>query len=168
MPSTCTVKVGRTEAGYRVRVEGHGTMRSSPAVHAFALRSLEDPSAGGLVVDLSACEYLDSTFLGCLVDLHRRYGTARPPRFEVAAPAETLRRLFGSTQLDRLLKVLPTAPATVGGEVELPTENLAVPELGRHLLECHRRLAEVDGPNQAAFRRIVDRLEAELGAHAPR
>lgn len=168
MSSTSSVKVGRTEAGYRVRVEGDGTMRSSPAVHAFVLRSLEDPSVSGLIIDLSTCVYLDSTFLGCLVDLHKRYGAAAPPRFQVAAPPATLHRLFGTTRLDRLLKIVPAAPETVGNEVELSAdENLALPELGRHLLECHRRLAEVDGPNQVAFQRIVDRLEAELGLHSP-
>lgn len=164
MPNPSSVKVGRTEAGYRVRVDGHGTLRNSPAVHAFTVRTLDDQDGGRVVIDLTTCQYLDSTFLGCLVDLNKRYGTSRPPRFEVAAPPETVRRLFGPTHLDRVLHVLDVEPATLGDEVDLSTEDLPLPELGRHLLECHRRLAEVDGPNQAAFRRIVDRLEAELGA----
>lgn len=167
MPNTSFVKVGRTQSGYRVQVVGQGTMRNSPAVHAFATRVLSDPAMTELLIDLSTCQYLDSTFLGCLVDLHKRYGTARPPRYQIAAPVETLRRLFGATHLDRLLNVVPTAPETVGDVVELSNENLALPDLGRHLLECHRRLAEVEGPNQADFRRIVDRLEAELGLQPP-
>ncbi len=39
-------------------------------------RPFED-EAVTLVVDLTACNYLDSTFLGCLVVLHRRHGARR-------------------------------------------------------------------------------------------
>src|SRR5689334_5995318 len=64
MSAPSVVKVGRTTSGYRLRVEGTGTMRESPAVGEFAERSLRDGTST-LVVDLSACDYLDSTFLGC-------------------------------------------------------------------------------------------------------
>jgi hypothetical protein len=33
------------------------------------------------VFDLSACEYLDSTFLGCLMDVYRRFGRTQPQRY---------------------------------------------------------------------------------------
>jgi hypothetical protein len=32
----------------------------------------------------------------------------------------------------------------------------------RHVAECHRRLAEVGGPQQAAFAAIADNIEREL------
>jgi hypothetical protein len=35
-------------------------------------------------------------------------------------------------------------------------------DLTQHVMECHRRLAEVEGPQQAAFRRIAEQLEREL------
>ena len=41
-------------------------------------------------VDLSGCDYLDSTFLGCLVEMQRRAGKAAPGRFVVSAPPEKL------------------------------------------------------------------------------
>jgi len=162
MPAASTVKVGCTPTGYRLRVQGQGTMRTSPAVHAFAVQALEPPQAGALVVDLSGCSYLDSTFLGCLVDLHKRYGSSNPPRFTVVVPPGLAAQLFGATQLDRLLVTSETGPESLGAEVELSPESLELPDLGRHLLECHRRLAEIEGPNQAVFRRIADRLAAEL------
>lgn len=164
---TSSVKVGRTQSGYRVRVEGQGTMRSSPAVHAFVIQALDHQQAGSLVMDLSACGYLDSTFLGCLVDLHKRYGRTHPPRFSIAAPRDVSERLFGSSHLDRVLNISENGPETVGEEVDLDTTGLELPSLGQHLLDCHRRLAEVEGPNQATFRRIADRLADELGAVPP-
>ena len=63
--------VGRTEAGYAIRIEGRGTMRESPALQR-VVRTVLDGEACAVTIDLAVCDYLDSTFLGCLVDLHRR------------------------------------------------------------------------------------------------
>ena len=73
MATASAVKVGRTEAGYCVRIEGRGTMNQSPIVLEFVGRTLRDGAASGapgVVMDPSACEYVDSTFLGCLLGLH--------------------------------------------------------------------------------------------------
>ena len=81
--------------------------------------------AAAVTVDLSACDYLDSTFLGCLLGLHKQFGrkaagegaarkTSSP--FAVAAPPERLAKLFGPTRLDRLIQAAQEPPR-VGGRV---------------------------------------------------
>lgn len=163
MPVSATVRVGRTGSGYRIRVEGHGTMRESPAVHEFA-RQVLDGEPGALVMDLSACTYLDSTFLGNLVDLRRRYDLGHPPRFLLVAPPEVRKRLLAPNHLDSLFPFTERCPEVIGEDVELSPVTLGRDDLGLHVLETHRRLAEVEGPNQAAFREVVDRLSRELAA----
>ena len=69
MSDPCTLTIHRTKFGYLLRLVGRGTMRESPTVRDFACGAIEDGAE--FVVDLSACEYLDSTFLGCLVLLHK-------------------------------------------------------------------------------------------------
>ena len=53
-------------------------MKVSPAVREFAEQALAAKRSGceplAIGFDLSACEYMDSTFLGCLVCLHRGAG----------------------------------------------------------------------------------------------
>src|SRR6516165_4500505 len=95
-----TFRIGRTVSGYMLRVEGRGTLQESPAIHDFAARILDQgPEAGTFVIDLAACDYLDSTFLGCLVMLHRRYNHPVPHRFRVAASAEKCQKLLAPTRL---------------------------------------------------------------------
>jgi len=161
MSTPSVVSVGQTRSGSAIRIEGRGTMRESPAVHEFAVQVLNQGSER-LVIDLADCEYLDSTFLGCLVDLHKRYGTSEPPRFVVSAPAETARRLLAATRLDTLLHPTEERTEFLGESVVLPPQVLEAIELGRHVMECHRRLAEIAGPNQAIFERIADQLAQEL------
>lgn len=161
MSSLSNVKVGRIRPGYRIRVEGRGTLRESPAVHEFADQALRD-GASTLVVDLSACEYLDSTFLGCLVDLHRQHGTGEPPRLLIAASPAVRRQAFAANHLERLFRHIDVCPEVIGADQVIPPRTLEARDLGWHILECHRRLAEVEGPNQSAFGAVAEGLAREL------
>lgn len=161
MPDTSVLKVAAAAGGYCVRVEGRGTMRESRSAVEFAAKSLAEPGTR-VVVDLSACEYLDSTFLGCLVDLHRRAGRSIPPRFVVSAPPEQVRKLLSATKLDLVLKTTAEPPEVLGDFVTLPAADPGSPDVMRHVMECHRMLAETGGPQRVAFAAIADSIEREL------
>ena len=169
MASASAVLVARTADGCCVRVQGRGTMKESPAVQEFVSRTLVDDgageaAAGTVTVDLSACEYLDSTFLGCLLGLYKQFDGRGGGRFSITAPPATLAKLFGPTRLDKLMSARSEPPAVTGEWVPLEVAQPVTDarDLTHHVMECHRRLAEVEGPQQAAFRRIADQLEHEL------
>ena len=155
------VKVARTPTGHCVRVEGRGTMRESPAAAEFAARTLQVPQAS-VVIDLSACDYLDSTFLGCLVELQKRAGRLTPPRFVVSAPPEKVKKLLAATKLDMVLTTTAEPPTATSDYLTLAGADPSSPEVMRHVMECHRRLAEIGGPQHAAFAAIADSIEKEL------
>ena len=59
---------------------------------------------------------------------------------------------------------MPELPAT-SGDCDLSLEalpNASKEELGHYIVECHRRLAELGGPQAQAFGRVADALETEL------
>ena len=167
MPDSCVLKVARTSGGYCVRVEGRGTMRESRSAAEFMTKPLAEPGTS-VVVDLSTCEYLDSTFLGCLVDMHRRAGKDTPPRFMVFAPPEKVQKLLYPMRLDLVLKTTDRPPEVVGEFLTLPAAEPGTPDVMRHVMECHRLLASVAGPQKAVFTAIADNLERELEKGAPR
>jgi anti-anti-sigma factor len=159
-----TLQFGRTVSGYLVRVEGRGTLRESPAVFELADRLLtQELQTSTFVIDLTDCDYLDSTFLGCLAMLHRRYNRADPHRFLIVAPPEQCQKLLAPSRLNRFLEVTARCPDLVLESLETLGTELPAHDLGRHVMECHRRLAELGGPNQAAYQSIADRLAQELG-----
>ena len=167
MPTPSALTIGWTRQGYCVRVAGRGTMRESPALRAFALRVLDEPGRPTLDVDLTACEYLDSTFLGALMGLFRRFEQAGPSgRLAIAGPAEVLHRLLGPTRLDAILPLRAECPERLGEEVPIPPQALDSADLGRHILESHRRLAELGGANAAVFGPIADQIARELDRRA--
>ena len=49
-----------------------------------------------------------------------------------------------------------------GEELTLNAETLDSPEMSRHIMDCHRRLAELDGPQKLIFEKIANQLATEL------
>jgi len=138
-------------------------MRESPAMRAFALQVLDEEGGPSLDIDLTTCEYLDSTFLGGLVGLFRRFEQSTiSGRFAIAGPFEVLQRLLGPTRLDTILPLRADRPEPLGEEVPIPPQILDSDDLGRLVLECHSRLAELGGINAAVFGPIVDQLAGDL------
>lgn len=161
------LKVGRTDSGYCLRLEGSGTVRESRAAHEFVVRCIEDGKCP-VTLDLSACPYMDSTFLGCLIDLHRRFGSAAVearPLFSVAAPSRDCRQALSVTRIDRMLRVENEPPHVCGDFVALPAQALEsydASDLAGHIADCHRLLAGMGGPSQEAFRRISEAFDREI------
>ncbi len=89
----CQIGIYRTLTGYLFRITGRGTLRESPAFRDFVCGAIEDGAQ--VVLDLSACEHLDSTFLGCLVMIHQR-GESDGGSFALFADRAIRENLFGS------------------------------------------------------------------------
>jgi anti-anti-sigma regulatory factor len=143
-------------------------MRESRSAAEFVVQSLAAEPAPTIRIDLSACDHLDSTFLGSLVEMQRRASKASAApgvsglRFVVSAPPDKVKKLLSPTRLDTVLKTTAEGPQVVGQWVELPAADPASPDVMRHVMESHRRLAELGGPQQAAFAAIADNIEREL------
>lgn len=164
MPSETKLTVGCDGAGIVARLYGHGTMRQSPCFQQLVVDTLTGEPSAVLTLSLFPCDYLDSTFLGCLVSLTKKFSLESPPRFLVAADAEKRKLLFGSTCLDKVLKFADADPVCSGESVPLEAACLESREFAAHAAECHRRLAQAGGPQAAAFERIAARLESELAS----
>ncbi len=162
-----TLKVGRGPNGYCLRLQGRCTMAESPTAHEFADRTMGDGGGGPLYVDVSGCTYLDSTFLGSLLDLHRRHGKATPAKLTLVATPEARKKLFEATHLHTVFNFAESVPGPIDAWVDLPCLATRTPgEVARHVMECHRRLAEIDGPNQKSFAAVAQQLERELSKGA--
>lgn len=168
MSDRSKITVASFDLGVCIKVAGAGTMQESPLIHAFAERVLEQPDGGAVIVDLGACTYVDSTFLGGLVSLFKRHGgkaapAARPDRFTIYAPAPIRQTLFGTSRLDRVFSFIDHLPAVNTQSVPLePSGSTSREELGHYIVECHRRLAELGGAEAENFGRVADAIAEEL------
>ena len=160
MSERAKITVARFTQGVAVQVDGAGTMSESPVVYAFAEEILKTTDQQ-VIVNLAACTYLDSTFLGGLVGLLKRHG-GEPGRFAIYAPPPRRQSLFGVSRLDKILPFVDVLPPV---EADFPLEartQMSRDELGRYIVDCHRRLAELGGEQAQDFGRVAEALAGEL------
>ena len=151
--------VAPSARGYVVRVQGNGTSKHSPTLAAFVKSVFEDDGETSVAVDLLTCDYLDSTFLGCLLNLQRA-GTES--RFEVVVDEAARERLLAATRLDSYLNLVGKPPRSTSPFKKLESGAVSEHEFGQHVMESHRALAEVPSEFASRFKQIASQLMSEL------
>jgi anti-anti-sigma regulatory factor len=157
-PAPPTLWLAREDGTTWIVVRGRAAWTQSELFHRLAGAALE--TGGRLVVDLSGCEHMDSTFLGTL---HELVTSAAPGRVSVRRPSELVRSLFDELGLERVTAAIddgaaePTAdPAPV---LPSPPERASQ----ERLLRAHELLSELSDENRERFAGLVQALRAELG-----
>jgi anti-anti-sigma regulatory factor len=159
----CEFLIGRFANGFVVRVVGRGTMQESPAFCAAVSRALD---SGVVVFDANRCEYLDSTFLGCLIGLKKSCEHFLERRFLIAAAPAIRIKLFCTSSLDKYFDFVEVCPETEGQTTTVDVESPEREVLGRHVMRCHATLAEMGGREATAFKSVADGLAKQLGDRA--
>ena len=110
----CFVTSERLESGtFLVSVAGEVDLYTAPLLHRALTTALQE-SGGGLVVDLAACEFVDSAALGTLVEANARLGQ-RDRRLSLVAPNGGVRRAIELMGLDRVFALHESRASALGG-----------------------------------------------------
>jgi anti-sigma B factor antagonist len=156
------VWIGTAEGCVVLRVEGRATHVVSAAVRQ-VLSELLQRSYLQFDVDLAACTYLDSTFLGVLAELGLRLkdraglmtiSHASPDKFE-------LFRTLGIAPLFHFRG--RDVPKEVSAELaELPSSAVSRPLWAKTLISAHRALIEANRANTPLFKDVLQFLNEDL------
>ena len=147
---------GESESRSFLVVRGRGNWMSADAFHG-AVASLLDEGVP-VVVDLSECEYLDSTFLGTMHELSGRVGTHVKLELQNVSPA--VRALFEELDMHRVIASIRAEALPVPETRQMATVG---EEEGPHarILHAHESLATLSDRNQERFRSVVDAMRAQ-------
>jgi anti-sigma B factor antagonist len=96
-----------------VAVAGELDLYTAPPFEEQILDAL-DTGTARIVVDLSACEFLDSTALGILVKARKRLGD-QERRLVLVATDHNIVKVFQITGLDRTFTIVPTRESALNG-----------------------------------------------------
>jgi anti-anti-sigma factor len=151
--------------GY-VRTEGHMTALLCPGLKARILASLDSPNPPlTIAFDLSACEYMDSTFLGLIVGVCKRLGAPHGRKVILHGTNEACLGLLRTIGVLGLVEVAEgPAPALEGMEpVGGGTKATA-----RFLLDAHEELSKLSEDNRERFAALSTALRGALGEDGKR
>jgi hypothetical protein len=133
-----------------------------------AFRAAVESNLDGAIVvfDATRCDYVDSTFLGCLIWAKKACEQTAACHFVIATSAATRIKLFSMSALCGYFDFVDASPEPLDDFVKIDIEKLDPTELGRHVMHCHELLADMGGSKAQAFRAVADRLAKELGEPA--
>jgi len=164
VPPSGSLYYGELGESTVINIRGRGTYMLS---HNFfdAVQTIIDGKRG-LTIDLSGCEYLDSTFLGMIHEAVAQ-GDKAGVCVHVQRISESVRSLFEELSMDLVLEHI-REPV----EALPPMEPLvkSAPEeeiLHRRILRAHDVLVSLSEENRKKFQGVVDMLRKEMGDTAP-
>ena len=107
-----------------------------------------DPVPKELIVDLSHCDYMDSTFMGLLIGFNKKIKRLSGHPLELLQPTESCRNLLKGLGILKILKILEEP-------VPIPHEMIRI-EKGAEagvdmVLAAHDELIELNEENRAKF-----------------
>jgi anti-anti-sigma factor len=143
-----------------VKAQGHVTAARCPELKSRVFARLDDPSpVRAIWFDLSTCEYMDSTFLGLIVGVNKRFKAQGGGSVVVlhANPACLgLLRTIGVTRLVSLSdedKAVPRDLEPIGQGSKASAE---------FLLAAHENLSELSEENRNRFSTLTKALKDSL------
>jgi len=159
---TCQLSAGRSDQNIVVRVDGWATMPHSLTVRLFA-QCMLDASDAELYIDLDKCAYMDSTFTGTLAAISIDRQDKLKKKLKLLFPSRSLRLIFEQLGLDKVVDL-------IDGPLRLPDTFLPLPKgglseiesIGQHIVDTHKALIALGGPNVEEYRKVVNDLNQEI------
>jgi anti-sigma B factor antagonist len=171
-----------------IKVVGRGSFQNSSCLKAFYQQLLKD-GIRRFAVDLEACTYLDSTFLGILLGLGLKLREAGNGLLHILNASPRNLELLRNLGLDRLINIdgrdgsaggvesgsggngTGSGAIHLNGVKEEHLEEMPCPvptraEAAPTILEAHETLMEFDPRNVPKFKDVVEFLREDLGQPA--
>lgn len=132
-----------------IRAEGHVTAALCADLRFIVFGRFDaEPTVKGMYVDLSACTYMDSTFMGLLVGFHKRLARAKAGKLHIVAPTKTALELLSGLGLLPLIDVVEEKiPFPADMDDVLKTRSTGADLL----LKSHENLMELSEDNVKRF-----------------
>lgn len=169
--STPTRFVAYAEGGLAlVRIVGPGVCRESGRFETL-LRDVMRRGFTRLVLDLTHCPRMDSTFVGAVLRLADRTLDVEPDhpplRAYIANPSPAVHDLLDTLCLNNLLPTVPLPAIPQAQEVALSDTNLDRTEILALSVDAHERLSRLTPENARRFSAVLTALRAELDSASP-
>jgi serine phosphatase RsbU (regulator of sigma subunit)/anti-anti-sigma regulatory factor len=156
-----SILYGESEDGCFLALRGRGTWTASDAFHATARGILD--AGRPLVIDLSACVYLDSTFLGTIHELVQRAATGARGGVRIQGVHGEVRQAFEELSMETVLRAADVVAAPLPEKLQpLAGEQAAANPSRLRILQAHEALASLSEQNRAKFGAVVETLRSQL------
>jgi len=147
-----------------IRIIGRGSFKVSTTLKQFIAQVTSQQPVSTVVLDLTACIGMDSTFMGVLAGLSGRLKQSGQA-LELINLSEKNAGLLATLGVDQVIAhyshshghELPDQTAT-----SLSTAGVTKKELAETALQAHQNLVELSEENRPRFKRVIEYLQADV------
>ncbi len=155
------IQVGEQDGMILIRVEGKGTYLNSHLLKQYFLQCLEE-DRHFFKIDLSQCNYMDSTFLGMLAGIGSKVKEHFPSPIKLANATERIRGMLENLGIEHLFEMSRENRFSESLS-RLSEHKISSEAKTREMLEAHEKLAEISPANEAEFRDVITLLRKKIG-----
>jgi anti-anti-sigma factor len=161
--SEAQVLAARYENIVVFRVQGRVTFKVSTEFREYAVKAFED-GIRCLILDLSGCVTMDSTFMGVLAMIGIE-GRRRTVQLLIVNAEESHRKLLDGIGVSRVWNFsdTPVPQVSFATLCEAAKGAVSMGDVAELVLEAHQTLMDLDEANVPKFKNVVELLSLELG-----
>ncbi len=147
-----------------VRVIGRGSFKVSATLKQFIARVASQQPVSTVVLDLSDCIGMDSTFMGVLAGLSGRL-KQNNQTLELINLSEKNANLLATLGVDQVIAHFSHSHGhemPVQSAESLPITEVTKKDLAETALQAHQNLVELNEENRPRFKRVIEYLQADV------
>jgi anti-anti-sigma regulatory factor len=161
--SDARIFVSRDGGDCVVKVVGRATFVVCPTLRDLVRPFEVDPAAfeGDVVIDLTECSGMDSTFMGILAMFALKARKAGKV-IKILNASVSNRRLLDGLGLGGLFDFVDGTPVEADGELDEASSESSSSSTAETVLDAHKTLMEADEGNVEKFKKVVEMVEKEV------
>ena len=145
-----------------VRIKGHGTFRNSHQIKNWLLLRVEE-GYSKVLIDISDCKSMDSTFMGAVTGLSLRMKRLGRTPVVMANITSHNKRLLETLGLDKFLILEEKIEIDVSLKWQLlQIESLDKLNTTKHMMSAHEQLIDIGGIAEKQFKTVHELLKKDL------
>jgi anti-anti-sigma regulatory factor len=153
-----------------IRIEGRGSFKVSPPMKQFVHQVISKKSADCILIDMSDCTGMDSTFMGVTAGLSCLIKSKPNISFKLINLSDKNKKLLSTLGVDRVVDFSMSATSQekeLISDEDKPTQSLEPDfsdklEAAKTTLEAHETLVDINPENLSKFKSVLELLQDDV------
>lgn len=153
-----------------IRVEGRGSFKISPPMKQFIHQMIEKDTSSTILVDMSKCTGMDSTFMGLIAGISCFLKSKPTVDFKLINLSDRNKKLLVTLGVDRVVNYSMDATEEQeamltrlsGAAQSLKADNSSKLEAAKTTLEAHETLVDINPSNLVKFKSVLEYLQDDV------
>lgn len=155
------IEVAEHERTAYIRVRGRATFMLASDFKQYVSMQVEQRQRG-VLVDLSECETIDSTFIGTITSLSLKYRKTHPGCIKLFNISSHVREIMDTLGLTNILDVVNSNEFDSVQFSEMTPGTHDRVDVARLMLDAHQTLSGISNENELEFKNVVEYLQKQL------